>query len=69
MGLSKNTRGVSSEVFKIAAAMLIGFAVFAMLVNFALGPKEADAELQRIGATMLNWTQNTSLEIIAYNET
>ncbi len=69
MGILKNRRAVSSEVLKIAAAMLIGFAVFAMLAGFALGPKDADATTFAIGANMLNYTENHSFEILNYNET
>lgn len=69
MGLRKNKRAVSAEVLKIAAAMLLALAIFAILVSFALGPKEADASTEKTGISMLDYAQNASLGIIAYNET
>lgn len=58
---------VSSEALKVAAAMLIAMAVFAMLLSLALAPKEADVQASVIGQRMLEYTQNTSQEILKYD--
>jgi len=55
-----------AEVIKIGAAMLIALAIFAMLLGYALGPAQADEEISQIGKNLLNYTQNTSLEILKY---
>lgn len=68
-GLRKNRRAISSEVLKIAAALLVGFAVFAILAGFAFGPKEADSSVGQIGQEMLNYTQSHYEKILSYNET
>ena len=69
MGLRKNRRAASAEAFKIAAAVLLALVIFAMFLNFALGPKEAEQEAKEIGADLLHYSENASLEILAYNET
>jgi len=51
---------MSSEVLKIAVAVIIAFALFAMLASFALGPKQADAQASYVGASLLNHTENVS---------
>ena len=66
MHLYHNRRGVSSEVLKMAAAMLLALAVFSMLAFFALGPKQADLTSAEAGLGLLNHTQETALEILAY---
>jgi len=68
MGL-RNKRAVSAEVLKIAAAMLIALAVFAIFISFAAGPKEAESLAEETGRGILSSVQNASFEIIAYNET
>ncbi len=68
MGL-RNKRAVSAEVLKIAAAMLVSLAVFAIFISFAAGPKEAESLAGETGEGILSGVQNASLEIIAYNET
>jgi cell division protein FtsN len=68
MGL-RNKRAVSAEVLKIAAALLIALAVFAIFISFAAGPKEAGSLAEETGESILSGVQNASLEIIAYNET
>ncbi len=69
MGLRENRRAASSEVLKIAAAVLLAFVIFAVFLNFALGPKEAEQEAREIGADLLHYSENASLEILAYNGT
>lgn len=69
MGLRRNREAVSAEVLKIAAAMLIALAVFAIFTSFALGPKEAEFQTEETGTVILSSVQNASLEITAYNET
>jgi len=66
MALRDNKRGASSEVLKIALAMVLAFAVFAMLANLALGPKAAGTAAEQIGAGMLDLTQETALQILDY---
>jgi|GEM_PF-7086012 len=66
MQLYYNRRGVSSEVLKMAAAMLLALAVFSMLASFALGPKQADSTSAEAGSRLLNYTQETALEILTY---
>jgi hypothetical protein len=62
----RNKKGVSTEVLKIAAAMIIALAVFALLLTFALGPKAADEQLEELGESILNNVQNASFEIENY---
>ena len=66
MDLRKNRRAVSSEVLKIAAAVMIAFAVFAMMAGFALGPKESGAEAEETGRELLNATQDAAFKILEY---
>ncbi len=66
MALKTNRRGISSEVLKIAAAMLIALAVFSLLATFALGPKRADAVSEEAGHGLLNFTQGNAVRIINY---
>lgn len=66
MGLKGNKRAASSEVIKIAAAMLLAFAIFAMLASFALGPKAADTEISKIGEELANYTNKTAFKILNY---
>jgi len=68
MGL-RNKKAVSAEVLKIAAAMLIALAVFAVFISFAAGPKKAESLVEETGEGILSGVQNASFEIIAYNET
>lgn len=59
-------RGMSSEALKLAAALLIAFAVFAILAGFAIGPKEAEIHVSAAGQGILDQTQNASKEILNY---
>lgn len=69
MGLKENRRAASAEVLKIAAAVLLALVIFSVFLNFALGPKEAEQEAGEIRADLLHYSENASLEILAYNET
>ncbi len=66
MGLYSNRRGVSGDVLKIAAASVLALALFAILASFAAWPLEADSYVAAAGLSLLNQTQNTSLEILAH---
>ena len=57
-------KGVSGEALKMAAAMLLAFAIFVMLVGFAMGPKEADSQAAVMGEQILNYTQDAALKIL-----
>jgi hypothetical protein len=63
MGIQKNKRGVSGEVMKIAAALIIGLAVFSILLSFSFGTREGDSEIEEMGENILNFSQRTSFEI------
>ncbi len=66
MTLGVNRKGTSSEVLKLAAAMLVALAVFSLLATFALGPKRADSVSEKAGHDLLDFTQNNAVEIIDY---
>lgn len=63
MGLRKNQRGISGEVMKIGAAMLIGLAVFSIILSFSMGVKEGDTEVSEMGEDILNFSQRTAFLI------
>ncbi len=64
MDLTGSRRGMASEVLKLAAALLVAFGVFAMLVAFAAGPQGADETVFQMGGDLLNGTQKDALRII-----
>jgi hypothetical protein len=66
MRLYGNRRGISGDVLKIAAASVLALALFAILASFAAWPLEADSYVAATGLSLLNQTQNTSLEILAH---
>ena len=66
MRLCDNRRGVSGEVMKLAVASILGLALFAVLLSFAASPLEADKEIAAAGQSLLNWTQNATVEILAH---
>ncbi len=66
MRLYDNHRGISGGVLKIAVASMLGLALFAVLLSFAASPLEADKEIAAAGQSLLNWTQNATVEILAH---
>jgi hypothetical protein len=73
-GTRRNTRlvssraGSSSEALKIGAAILLGFAVFSILLAFSEGIKNADSEVAEIGEDILNFSQRSAFLIGKYKE-
>ena len=66
MGLGKNRRGMSGEVMKIGAALLLALLVFTLLLNFSISAQKADSDVKDIGEDILNFSQKTSFQVRDY---